>query len=386
MSVTSSTVSTPKIDAYNADKPLFLGLNRLEGYSRAKWTVTLDSTWSNMTDIAQEDHPITRSVDRYAHMGTRAKSAAEGGTDSNQYFLVYDLGSPSGSESAEAVVIYPGNFDKCSPTGNVDISVVVSTDSNFASADTRVIARLRSLGSAGSSLIPGVSVVSQRVPLIEVSLHSPTTLKSANTSYNNYQYVLLDITTGPSSYADDPTSSGANFTVPPMINEVFLTQRHQMSRNPDQPFSDYALESEYADFESKTGVRSRYVKHAGARTWSQSFTVKSGQWYGGTPAADLYGLNDFTGFKSLWADTLNYGTRAHVFLPNPKLGEGYEYATTPSSIYVRSGSTNAYFVQTAMEEFSLSSDNTYDMVVEFDIGEVYPYLTNLLGQVVPYNI
>jgi hypothetical protein len=163
-----------------------------------------------------------------------------------------------------------------------------------------------------------------------------------------------------------------------MINEVFFTTREQLSRNASEPWSDYSYTTESNDFESKSGITTRYVKNKGGRLWSNTYTSKSGP----STDADLYGLNDFNTLKGIWEDT-GFGRKSFLYIPKPALSYA-EGVVTPGGYSLRGPHQNVYLVKADMGPFVLPVGEPFDMEISLDIKEVAPFLSTILGHTLSY--
>jgi len=412
VTISNATVGTPTLDGYLADKPLFLLPNRLENYSRGKWVATdeYDALWDNMPDITAVgaglpwQFPVSRATDQYAHIGTRALASGEPGDVSatNSYSLMFDLSSAGRSATEtfyrqiDSVAIYPGNFDVCSPTGRVDVDVLVSDSPLFmGGTNSHYIAHLRSSGIQNAR-----TKVGKNSPLVECNLWTPNKGvldtwywgeggDATGQYYFNFDYILFRFTTAPAAYLGEPTAvSGTNygnFTEPPLINEIFLTKRHQLSRNSSEPFSDYSSGTASAMFESKSGVRHRYTKHAGGRVWSHTCKTKTGPvsegGLYGAATRDLYGLTDWQTLKAIWVAT-DFGVKTHCYIPKP-FSTQQALKTAPSGRQYRYGHSNCYRTVLSDETFFMNKDDVLGSSITLDCKEVFPYLPDLVGGVYP---
>jgi hypothetical protein len=360
---TATTVTSGEQEAFEADKPILMSYNFLEGYTDAKWTQALAGTWAGITDQADAAYPIRRVQDGYLHKGTKSTEQ-----NSASYALVFDLGA-SWEGPIDSLAIYTQNLKYLADwnSGYVDVRVTASeSDPSFTGAG----------GSSGSVLANFRT--NTDAPLVEHSLTNSSQVHSY-ARVGGFRYLLIEFVTA-ANLVDPFAYGGTAFIVPPVVNEVVISgprgwsgKRGQLSRYSDFPYAKYGWRSNYEDFAALSGVTSRYVNNVGARTWANVFTP-SGE---GTTQLDKFGLNDTRTLMDLWTNT-NYGTRPFFWGPNPYVSQG-QFITTSDGIKRRVWNTNTYHVTMEAEALQMVlSGGLYNRDVEINFIENAPYLAGIL--------
>jgi hypothetical protein len=145
----------------------------------------------------------------------------------------------------------------------------------------------------------------------------------------------------------------ADWTSALKVGEVFIGERIQLSRNPNQP---YMTELSYTDnttnFESMNGDIVRYVRSKGQRRFELNFTPTGD---------DSYGIDDLEQIKLLVKKTEQF-TKPFMFVPKPY--------TEPN---------NCYFVYAEDAAFNLEAVGPFERSVTLSLVEIPPFVAYEVG-------
>lgn len=226
MAIGTTTVSAAELANMAADKPLVCGKNLVRLARVAGTTMK----WCN------DATPTTSSTDRSATDGPASMLGDDSSTwqsytntTSTTWWAVIDFGA---TYDVDFIAILNYNFP------GVALRLDLDDASTFATAVTAVAA-----GTVSAS------------PSLRYSILS---LGAGNARYTGVRYARVRFQTG-----------GAAFTA--KLGEIWLGKRIQLAHQPNEPWSA-AAESGLVDmFESKSGARTNYVRHAGRRIFAPEF-------------------------------------------------------------------------------------------------------------------
>lgn len=361
MTITQEAIDAKFINAYQADKPCFVVNNILSGsgYSGQtnKWyraatgsTIAYadmptfdaanDGTLANVSAL-----PISYTHD---HRASIYSSPDDAGANNNYYWGLYaarwntiagqSYSSYPQSYYIDSVVIKAPAWGKGDAatflTNTVDIDVIVSTATDFAVADT-----VQLLSGAVYSDDP----TSNPNPLKSGVSH---TLSSIIPSAGNNRYKLNGDAYFRTTFA--MKGSSEYWTSDLKVGEVFIGERIQMSRNPNQPYAtELSYMNDSVDFESMNGDVVRYVRSKGRRRFELNFTPTGD---------DSYGIDDVEQFKLL-AKKTNQFTKPFMYIPKPY-----------------SEPNNAYFVYAEDAAFNMEAVGPFERSVTLSLVEIPPYV------------
>ena len=248
-------LSSDQQSAYDADKPVFVATNAIESATSVVWASNssfpatpveytlvpplsqrgLIGRGANL-DGSENGYPIHRAYDRHAGPITR-----QAGPNLSTYRMLIQL--PTSAPSFDCVWMRHNDLVEHVTPPVITVTVEIASDAAFT-ADVVTIASW----SAGSGTL------SNRM--------WQGNLNSAFERYTNVEYVRITW-----------DASGTVFQRPEVC-EIFLGSQHQISRRPQEPWDNIALEMPAGDTVSKGGVRTRYA--FGYALTEQDFSFRFG--------------------------------------------------------------------------------------------------------------
>lgn len=269
MSYTYAALSSGKISAYNADKPLFVGNNILESGSPTIIWSTLASPVGGSPDETNPSYPTSRIRDRNGLLPSKAST-----TSTSRYSLVL---SNLSLGSFDSIIIHGQDIGQDSQ--GVTVLVEIADDANFTS-------NLKSI--ATTTILAGTN---KRSVLLNLQYDA-----TQNLVYTNAQHIRIKFTIGSGS-----------FPTPISVTELFIGTRSQLSRASNLPWDDRGFISDVADVKSEGGATYRITKNYGGKQFNFSATPTG---------VDTYLLDDVTTLDNL-AEETNYFTKPFYFIPKP---------------------------------------------------------------------
>ena len=380
MTITEETIETKFVNAYEADKPCFVVKNLLTGGGFSgvsnKWfredrsptsppTTHVDPTFVSDGTATQADLstlPIRYTYDNRAALYSSPDDGV-GGMDN--FFALYGsrwytLAGSSYAEHkqdfyADAVVIKANAMGKTDlgmsgglPAGTLGVQLFMSEASNFSASRNNDPSNLSPYGLMNATVYADESGSN---PHPSRTGESRTIAQVIPDEATNHRYKI----NGDAFFRLRLFCKGGtdHFTTVPRIGEVFVGERIQMSRNPNQP---YATELSYMnnsiDFESGRGDIVRYVRSKGRRRFELEFTPTGD---------DSYGIDDLEQIKLLVKKT-NQFTEPFVYIPKPY--------TEPN---------NAYFVYAEDASFDMEAVGPFERSVRLSLVEIPPFVGYELG-------
>ena len=311
MAWSNTFLSSQEISDKAANRPILLAKNAL--------TTTGGSLeWNKNTGVFSETeypdplYPSNRALDGYAHLPAKPLQAAV-----NVWYLLMRADT---SIAFDSMVILGHNFGDCAAAG-VNVSLQIADDAAFSSnletlTASNVTTNRRhvalSLDHDGSVSLADITITQKR--------------------YTGVAYVRLRLA----------SVNFSNFSSAPQIGEVILAKRWQLYQKPDEPWDDLQFRSSVSDAESKSGVITRYVRHAGRRVLSAGFTFATE-----THAAQL---------RNAYIEAA-YGTKPIVWIDNP------------ASTYPTQAALYGYL----QPDLSIPYQGPYERTAQVEFTEVAPF-------------
>ena len=367
MTVTAEAIETKFINAYQADKPCFIVNNVLVGSGLSgqtnKWyRAATGSTvaYADMPTFAAVNDGILADLSAlpisYTHdyRSSLYSSPADAGANNNYYWGLYAtrwntlVGASYSlypqSYYVDAIAIKASAWGKGDAatylTNTVEIDVYMNTATDFAPGTTTQIF---------NGTVYADDPTSDPNPLKSGTSH--TTVNVVPSS-GNYRYKIEGDTYFRADFAMKGGGS-AYWTSALKVGEVFIGERIQLSRNPNQP---YMTELSYTDnttnFESMNGDIVRYVRSKGQRRFELNFTPTGD---------DSYGIDDLEQIKLLVKKTEQF-TKPFMFVPKPY--------TEPN---------NCYFVYAEDAAFNLEAVGPFERSVTLSLVEIPPFVAYEVG-------
>lgn len=367
MTITEETIETKFVNAYEADKPCFVVKNLLTGGGFSgvsnKWYREDRTSAGSYTDPTFASAGTATLADlstlpiRYTYDNRAAlySSPDDGSGGMDNFWALYaarwySLAGSSVAEHtqdfyADTVVVKASAMGKTNagmsgglPLGQIDVDLVISAATDFATTYSLMNKAVYS-DESGSNPHPSRTGESRTITQV-----IPDEATNHRYKINGDAYFRLHI----------HCKSGSDFwTTVPRIGEVFVGERIQMSRNPNQP---YATELSYMnnsiDFESGRGDIVRYVRSKGRRRFELEFTPTGD---------DSYGIDDLEQIKLLVKKT-NQFTEPFIYIPKPY--------TEPN---------NAYFVYAEDASFDMEAVGPFERSVRLSLVEMPPFVGYELG-------
>mgnify|MGYP003653303590 CR=1 FL=1 len=380
MAITISTVSSDKLDAYNADKPILLSRNILaeatgmEGSGTVGQELDISAVWrdyyslSPRVPMAMDTDSRTSRVQcplrafdhNLSGLTSPWRAAIIGGGTRPTYNFFCRIPA---NVALDSLVIANHNFEELNRfivatwAGSVAlmVEVWVGTDISFGAGTYEKLVRWE------PGVTPGFSAFTKkRLVCLDLGEDGSSTATGTNAGFREKYYSYTGGTclqfvvsiTG----TRDPASPTDIYLPSPAIGEIFAGPRRQLSRNPalDTWTDTQTISSEIGQFTSKSGIQTRYGISTGQSIYNPAWTTIGDAEYGTT---DLYSLNDLATLDSFWSD-INYGANGFFLVPNPKTAH-----TTAPFCYV----TDTNF-QAEME------GGLTDRKIEFEFNEMPPYV------------
>lgn len=363
MTVTQEAIEAKFISAYEADKPCFVVRNILTGsgysgqtnkwYRQAGGAVT-EPTFDSAGTATIADDSVLPIDYTYDNRATIYSSPDDGSAENVDYWGLYAckwqtvLGLSYSvypqSFYADTVVVKAQAWGKGDlgssgglPLSTIDITAIISANTDFSSPYALM-----------SNTVYADDPDSLPHPIKTGSSHTTAEVIPHSGEYryeiNGNAYIRVEY----------EMKGGSDFWTSPLkVGEVFIGERIQMSRNPNQP---YATELAYNDnsttFESSGGDIVRYVRSKGQRRWELNFTP-SGD--------DSYEIDDIEQIKLLVKKT-NQFTEPFMFIPKPY-----------------SEPNNAYFVYAEDASFQMEAVGPFERSVTLTLVEIPPFVAYETG-------
>lgn len=270
MAYTAADLTADELTRLTANKPIISSKNKGYPFTSAEWNGT-GLVGTNINDAA---YPTSRSVDGHLPLITRPASVQP-----TAMFLVFRFPSPG--IDFDFVVISKHNALSLGTDPNV--LVFIADDGNF---------------SVNALTVASFSPVTTSKRLVNVKLQD----NGAGTfrRYTGVEYARVKFS----------WLGGGSFK--PELGEVFFGRRRQLPRNPDVPWNDKRETSRVSDFETRSGLRTRFVFNKGRAERSAFMPLDSDA--------------DIAMMDSWWDDT-EEGTEPFFWIENPN--------TTPSAYLMR---------------------------------------------------
>ena len=316
MAYTQGTVSANEQSALAADAPVLLGDNRLEDKAASaiwvSWTAARPYAENTDASAADADYPTSRVHDRYQHLATQPAKVS---TNQN-YALIFQLDA---SGTADTVAILNHNFGSVTKSSTLSVFVDIADNGTFSSNRRRL-----------------------------VTLTNPTSqrLVQLNLGPNGTEY---DSITG-LVWVQVSVQSDAEITTLPSIGEIVIGRRRQISLKPELPWDDRHYSSDYADFKSKSGITTRYIRSKGRRLFAPTWRPTG---------TDSHSLNDITTLETWWKTDIDYGTKTFLYTEDP--------STTPR---------NSWWCQTTDPDLSMPLSGPAERPVSLSFEEQAPFLSS----------
>ena len=365
MTITRSAIETKFLTALDADKPCFIVRNILQGYQYSVETngwfrydgggTPTPPTFDDDEDGDPADLASLPIKYTYDGRATLYSSPDSNGDNNNYYWALYNtrwnglIGASYSSYVQEYYVdaaVIKGHAWGTSgtlsgyPNAELQLRITMDSTTDFGTAPQVILDETAYMDDPTSNPNPLQSGVS----------HTVAELKPAE---GDYRY-LLDGDTyfrlrawakGGSDYFDKDK--------PPKIGEVFVGERIQMSRQPNQPYlTEIGYDSDVVDFNSDGGDKVRYVRAKGRRVFDLSFTPTGD---------DSYGIDDVAQIKTLLQKT-NQFTQPFMYVPKPY-----------------SEPNNAYFVYAEDVAFNMESVGPFERSVSLRLIEIPPFVSYEVG-------
>ena len=263
--MTAAALSSAETDLVSGDKPVLISSNVVENSSSGVWYTTATANITSTTDLAATDFPSNRAYDRWIHSVTKPNAAAA------TYYLGFDLSATTANY--DCAVIGGHNFSGLGITCTIEIA-----DANTFNSQLHTIA----------TFLP----TSTGKRLVTYDLH--------HTGSDPMRYTV-DTTTPIGRYARLKIVK-ASGTFVPEIGEFWLGRRRHLPFKFEETLDDKRTESRIADFESRSGVNTRYTFHRGQARRTGSTLVD--------------GAANISTVDSWWSEC-NQGTKSFLFCENP---------------------------------------------------------------------
>ena len=264
MSMSSAAIGAAEQARFDDDKPVLIGRNWARSASSAKWTATKDA---GAADITSSTAIASRGYDDYDYLLTQPNASA-----TNAFYII-DLGSELAEIDSIVLLNHSGQS-----LGVTDIEVYLDDTSTF----------------------PQAAVYSSGAPADDkriVALSLDHTGGGGTRRYSNVRYIAIEFT-------------GASATH--QLGELIIGRRRQMGHQPlSENWDPRNLRSRVREFESQSGVVTRFVDYTGRRYINAVF--------GPDAAADITDLETF------FETETDGATLPYVFIDEP--------TTTPSDAY-----------------------------------------------------
>lgn len=271
--IQATTTSSAENTALAGDLPFLMGNNLIENYvTLPAWSQGI-STWNSYTDVTDPVLPTRRLFDRQGSIPSGPVLASVG-----SYTLLMSVTySPlsDGLHSFDTLCILGHNFGTCTPN-TTSITLQLADSPDFVTNSYTPVT------------ITGITTNSRILV---------TNLGGSHQRFYGVTYVRLIVNTG-----------SGNFTAAPVIGEIILGRRRQLSYFPDVPFEDKGSESDVVDFVALSGTRARYVRSYGRRRLD--WTLRSA-------GVDKNGLNQENEVRSWWREC-NHGSKPSVVVLRPQ--------------------------------------------------------------------
>lgn len=266
MAYSFADLSATEIADAAADKPLLLGESviaaaKADGAFAAEWSAAGSFAGA---DITATGYPVARAYDRAWNTWTKPNAAA------TTHYLLFDLGATVAA--FDHCIIGGHNFGTI---GGLTVSLEIANASTFATDLIEL-----------ASWSPG----SSNKRLVDLSLGHG--VDAAPNVYSSVRYLRIKTT-------------GGSHT--PQIGEIILGRRRQVTNRPRLPYDPISADSEVADFESRSGITTRYTLNRGRVVLSPQFSTSA--------------TADRTPFTSWWADCAQ-GTKPFVYIEEPQTTPG----------------------------------------------------------------
>tara|TARA_R100001163_G_C5063076_1_gene200295 strand:- start:678 stop:1592 length:915 start_codon:yes stop_codon:yes gene_type:complete len=262
--MTATALSADENRLVTNDKPVLIGSNAVESAAYAKWLTGASDNVTTATDLANADFPSTRAYDRYNHSITKPGSAAA------TYYFACDLGSSA--PDFDMAMIAGHNFSGVSMTITIEVSDTVT----FGSPSTIA---------TWTGTQPSTRLV--KYDLYHTGSSAMRYSIDTTTPYSRYVRLKIAKTSG---------------TMIPEISEFWLGRRRHLPFKFETELDDKRTESRVGDFESKSGVTTRYTYNRGQARRSQTTLVD--------------GSANIATVDSWWSEC-EQGTKPFLFCENP---------------------------------------------------------------------
>lgn len=271
-----STIPADEVASYTADVPMLVGNNIASDYlAMPQWR--LSGSWASGSNTTNSSYPTLRAFDGQG----LARTQPTIGASEVEVSLIFDLtAGTDGPHTWDTALIWNHNLASLGTNFNVTLSV--SDLESFTGGTTLVIAQWNGVGGFTSGR------------LVATSLSDGA--GTPNQRYTTVRYVRLRFVTTSGFLAGAPS-----------IGEVWLGRRRQMAYQPNVPWAEANLTSDVADFVSKSGGRSRYVRNRGQRIFEPTWSFD-----GANPA----GLNQETQMRA-WFNECEQGSKPFLFFESP---------------------------------------------------------------------
>lgn len=207
-----------------AGAPVLLGRNIVKSYSAMRWDANGDMSGGG--DISATGYPATRACDDRLDSYTKPNAAA------TQQFFCIDFGAAGVAFDSFVLVwsVIAGSLELNDDDGY--IAVYVSDEADFSDS-----APLFTMSPVGSSypLVGG----NKRLAVLDF-------ISSPGASYSGVRYLCVNFV--------------GTAALIPAVHEFWLGTQYQLPRRPVYPFQSDNYFDRLAEFESDSGLASRYVK------------------------------------------------------------------------------------------------------------------------------
>lgn len=301
--MTAAALASAETDLVTNDKPVLIAANAVENSTSAVWYTTATANITSTTDLAATDYPSNRAYDRWIHSVTKPNAAAA------TYYLGFDLSATAASY--DCAMIGGHNFAGLGITVTIEIADVNTFNTN---------------------------------------LHTIATFTPSSTSKRLVTYDLHHTGSDPMRYTVDTSTPDGRYarlkivkatgTFVPEIGEFWLGRRRHLPAKFQSTLDDKRTVSKVSDFESRSGVSTRYTFHRGQ-------TQRAG-------SAIIDGAANISTVDSWWSEC-DQGTKPFLFCEHP--------STDPQSTQLMH--------QLGGLEFPLVRAGARELALE--MREVYPF-------------
>lgn len=349
MAYSVSTLSSTVVsNAFDKDKPVFLGDNALRATdTTAVWRTSdlssfagalrWDLPHSGVYEATDPSYVTNYAFDDHAHLQTRATYAnytPSAGTNDNAALLIEFPES-----TVDSIAIVNHNFYQLTATYSTGanplyVEVWIADDKNFTTNEHRIYRW---------------TDPPSNKPLVSLNLSrkfSPSFTGDDYEQYSGLKYLQIRI-----------LCFGASMTIVPRVGEIIFGRRTQLAHQASVPYLDRLTGADVEVNDPATGQVTIYKKSSGMQKFENNFRLTT----------------DKDDFLSLTGSYTGYGTHPFVYCPRP------------SSNWTRSGTSTGNLTSTFPDAYMMSFSDS-DVSLQRSNESPFSYLTTVtMQEVPPYN-